>query len=246
MKTSKFGFPSRYDDRGTKDIVDTFRYQDIVRSVATSYACRFLRSPPGLAPLLQQACKQDMPAIVASATQGMAYIQSGVSQTAISKQMFVVAEKIIADCPAGSLEDLEDKIVEVSPGAKGEHFAARQVAADLVRLGFVRGVPRKGIPATCRFGLGGHKGHRLSRRFGGEPEPSSTVCDLPDRLLRTLDLIGFVFVGVPSVAYACWVRLVFFLFLGWRKQGVREIGETVQFWYTTGGSVCALRAAQKK
>ena len=81
-----------------------------------------------------------------------------------------MANSVAKRAPYDNWEQLEDQIAKdaarlVHGGGKQEHFAARQVAADLFRVkGFVKGGGPDKVPALSKLGTGARIGFYFNER----------------------------------------------------------------------------------
>jgi hypothetical protein len=85
LTQTKFGHPDRYQDRVSKQLLSAMRRADTVeRAVSISVSLRFKSSPGGLSSRLAPASPMEFRRLVATAKNGTAYEQTGLSKEEVS------------------------------------------------------------------------------------------------------------------------------------------------------------------
>ena len=165
---TKFCHPDRYKDRVSQEVIRACGGKNLALQFALAVLVRYRSSPRGLATSLARRPHSEWSKIWRR--RGRAYRQTGTTDEQLHKSILNVGDALARVPRRISFQCFERKISavvkRVSGGTKGELFAARQVAADMVRVaGFCADVDVvKKRPLTATAGPGARIGFAMAAR----------------------------------------------------------------------------------
>ena len=181
MASTKFCNLDRYKDFISEGMLQAFRMvsKHVETKVFIALLVRFRQCLRGMATALAKTINSSVEdgyshalAVSRRFKRARCYRQTGITETRLHKCVAAAAMRIAGRGYYSSWESLEASIAVAMKtccqGTKLEHFASRQVAADLCKVpGFVGGLTKLCRPATSTLGVGAVGGFFHAERAKG-------------------------------------------------------------------------------
>ena len=213
MVSTKFGNLDRYKDFVSQEILDAFRKcaGQVEAKILISLVVRFRQCPRGLAPAMAKGignpCDDKYERALDASKQikrSRCYRQTGIIDSNLHRGVIAAAKRIAQRPYYQNWDALEDAVTTAMKvccrGTKREHFASRQVVADLCKVrGFVGGFTRDNRPSMSKLGVGAVAGFFHAERAKGVPKKhikfpeqinylkQTGLCEYPALVITSVD-----------------------------------------------------------